>query len=405
MNEELLFRQTSKDILKSYKDKPVIKVITGIRRAGKTFVLRLIQTNLAKKKVSKSDILYIDFEDFENINLDTPQKLYEHIKKTYKNIKGKTLYLLFDEIQELDGWEKCINSVYSSKTMNCDIYITGSNAKLLSGELATYISGRYVQIPIFPLSYKEYLSFNKISDTSESFMNFLKYGGFPGLTKMHADEDSLKSYIQGIYSTVLLKDVITRNKIRDTAILEKIILYLIDNIGNIFSAKKIADFMKSTGRTLSVETVYNDISALQEALFVYKVRRYDIKGKRLLETMEKYYVADQGLRFALLGFKDTAINGLLENIVYIELLRRGWSVTIGKFENTEIDFIAEKSGKRSYFQVCYLMNTKKTIEREYASLKLINDNFPKTILTLDELPESNDEGIVRKNLREWLLKG
>jgi predicted AAA+ superfamily ATPase len=404
MKEDLLFRQLSNTILEKYKDKPVIKVITGIRRAGKSFILRLIKQNLQNDNISSDDIVYIDFEDFENINLDTPEKLYDYIKTSYQNKKGNCLYLLFDEIQELNGWEKCINSLYSSSSMNCDIYITGSNAKLLSSELSTYISGRYIQIPVFPLSYKEYLLFNKTSASSESFMQFLKYGGFPGLSKMNYDDDSFKSYIQGIYSTVLLKDVITRNKIRDTDILEKIIFYVIDNIGNIFSAKRIADFMKSTGRALSVETVYNDLNALQGALFLYKVPRYDLKGKKLLETMEKYYIADSGLRFALLGFKDTAINGLLENIVYIELLRRGYSVTIGKFDSVEIDFVAEKSGSRSYFQVCYLMNSEETIKREYSSLKLIKDNFPKTILTLDDLPEANDDGILRKNLIEWLLE-
>ena len=232
----------------------------------------------------------------------------------------------------------------------------------------------------------------------------MKVGGFPGLRTMYGDENSIRSYIDGIYSTVLLKDVIAKNKIRDTAILEKIILYLCDNLGNIFSAKRIADFMKSNGRQLGIETVYNDLQFLQDALFCYKVPRYDIKGKKLLETMEKYYIADQGIRFRLLGYKDSAINGLLENIVFLELIRRGYQVSIGKIGEYEIDFIAEKEGKKEYYQVCYLLSSEDVKIREYRSLMQIKDNFPKTILSLDELPDSFEEGILRKNLRQWLLE-
>ena len=232
----------------------------------------------------------------------------------------------------------------------------------------------------------------------------MRYGGFPGLRTIYGEENSIRSYIDGIYSTVLLKDVIARNKIRDTAILEKIILYLCDNLGNIFSAKRVADFMRSAGRAVSVETVYNDLQFLQDALFCYKVPRYDIKGKKLLETMEKYYIADQGIRFKLLGFKDTGINGILENIVFIELLRRGYQVYIGKIKEYEIDFIAEKNGEKEYFQVCYLLTNQDVVEREYRPLQQINDNFPKTILSMDELPASNTDGILRLNLKQWLLK-
>lgn len=403
MIEKMIFRKQSEEIIKLYKDKNVIKILSGIRRSGKSFMLRLLRENFIKTGISENQILYIDFEDFENAQYLASKNLYAFVKEQNQKVGGKRLYLLFDEIQEVEDWEKIVNSLYSSEKIDCDIYLTGSNANLLSSELATYLSGRYVNISVFPLSYKEFLDFYAVDDSNESFLRFMKFGGFPGLKELSGSELSLKAYIDGIYSTVLLKDVISRNKIRDTAVLEKIILYITDNIGNIFSAKKISDFMKSNGRSLAVETVYNDINYLQSALFLYKVPRFDLKGKKLLETMEKYYIADTGFRFQLLGFSDNAINGLLENIVFIELLRREYKVCIGKIGEYEIDFVAEKNGIREYFQVSYLLSSEETREREYRPLELLNDNYPKYILTLDDLPESNTNGIIRMNLRKWLL--
>ena len=403
MIEKMIFRKQSEEIIKLYKDKNVIKILSGIRRSGKSFMLRLLRENFIKTGISENQILYIDFEDFENAQYLASKNLYAFVKEQNQKVVGKRLYLLFDEIQEVEDWEKIVNSLYSSEKIDCDIYLTGSNANLLSSELATYLSGRYVNISVFPLSYKEFLDFYAVDDSNESFLCFMKFGGFPGLKELSGSELSLKAYIDGIYSTVLLKDVISRNKIRDTAVLEKIILYITDNIGNIFSAKKISDFMKSNGRSLAVETVYNDINYLQSALFLYKVPRFDLKGKKLLETMEKYYIADTGFRFQLLGFSDNAINGLLENIVFIELLRREYKVCIGKIGEYEIDFVAEKNGVREYFQVSYLLSSEETMEREYRPLELLNDNYPKYILTLDDLPESNTNGIIRMNLRKWLL--
>lgn len=404
MNEKLIERSGIDAIIRSYKDKNIIKVFAGIRRAGKSYLLKLLHEQLLQENISEERIVYIDFEDFENEKFCDVHFLYQHIKNLSDKNNGERLYLLFDEIQEVPNWEKCVNSLYASESIDTDIYITGSNANLLSGELATYLSGRYVTIPVFPLSYKEFLCFYGKKDSSKSFSAFMRQGGFPGLHSLNQNDGDIKSYLDGIYSTVLLKDVIARNKIRETALLEKIILYISQNIGNIFSAKRVADFLKSSGRSAGIETVYNDISYLQNALFLYKVQRYDIKGKKILETMEKYYIADQGLRFNLLGFKDTDINGILENIVFIELLRHGFSVFIGKTENYEIDFVAEKSGQKEYFQVAYLLPTKETLEREVRPLKMIRDNFPKTILTLDNLPDSNQDGIARKNLRNWLLE-
>lgn len=403
MKEKMIFREQVNEIIELYKDKNVIKILTGIRRAGKSFMMRILREKFLESGIDENQILYLDFEDFENADYLDVKKLYEFVKNRSKSTNGKRLYLLFDEIQEAENWEKCVNSLYSSEKIDCDIYITGSNAKLLSSELATYLSGRYVNIFVFPLSYKEFLNFYGCSDSAENFSKYMKFGGFPGIKYFFENELSLKSYIAGIYSTVLLKDVISRNKIRDTSLLEKIILYIIDNIGNIFSAKRISDFMKSNGRALAVETVYNDIQFLQSALFLHKVQRFDLKGKKILETMEKYYIADTGFRFQLLGFSDSAINGLLENIVYVELLRRGYKVSIGKIGEYEIDFVAEKNGITEYFQVSYLLSFEETKIREYRPLELINDNYPKFILTLDNLPTSNTNGIIRMNLREWLL--
>ncbi|MCR5763201.1 MAG: ATP-binding protein, partial [Treponema sp.] len=390
------------EIISLYKDKPVIKVIQGIRRSGKSFLLSLIEKKLIEKGISPSQILSINFEDFENAALLDATSLYEEVKK--HSSSGKKLYLLFDEIQECADWEKCVNSLYSSKTIDTDIYITGSNARLLSSELATYLSGRYVIININPLSYKEFLYFNSLEESSASFLKFMTVGGFPGLKDMMEKDTQIRSYLEGIYSTVLLKDIISKNKIRESSLLEKIILYTADNVGNIFSAKRISDFMKASGRNLSVETVYNDLQYLQNAFVLHKVQRYDIRGKKILETMEKYYFADQGLLFFLHGYKDSYINGILENIVFTELLRRNYEVFIGKIGENEIDFIAVKEAEPTYIQVSYLLSSEETKEREYRPLLAIKDNFPKLILTLDDLPESNENGILRKNLRQWLME-
>ena len=403
MTQKVFDRINSDEIISLYKDKPVIKILQGIRRAGKSFMLELIARKILAGGVGKEQIVMVNFEDFENSELLNPRALYDFVKQKSSECDGKRLYLLFDEIQESDGWEKCINSLYASKTIDADIYLTGSNAKLLSSELATLLSGRYVTINVSPLSYKEFLYFNGASDSAETFRRFLTVGGFPGLKDMMESEVQIRSYLEGIYSTVILKDVIAHNKIRDADILGRIIQYAADNVGNIFTAKRIADFMKSNGRNISVETIYNDLQYLQDAFIISKVQRYDIRGKKLLETMEKYYFADHGLLFLLHGYKDTYINGILENIVFTELVGRGYSVKIGKFLDTEIDFVATKGNDTQYIQVSYLINSEETKEREYRPLLAISDNFPKLILTMDDLPQSNEGGIIRKNIREWLL--
>lgn len=407
MKENQLNRLGLEQIISLYKDKAVIKVLQGIRRSGKSFMLKLLAEKIRQNGAQEEQIILLNLEDFENSEFLDSKKLYDFIKSRSRAV-NKKLYLFLDEIQEVESWEKLVNSLYSSDTIEADIYITGSNANLLSSELATYLSGRYVLIHVWPLSYKEFLYFNNLNDSLEAFNKFIEVGGFPGLKDMTENSIQVRSYLEGIYSTVLLKDVITKNKIRDTQILEKIILYIADNAGNIFSAKRISDFMKSNGRNLSVETIYNDIKYLENALVLHKVQRYDLKGKKILETMEKYYFTDHGLLTFLHGFKDTYLNGILENIVFIELLRRGYKVFIGKIGDLEIDFVAGKNGEKLYIQVAYLINSEETKEREMRPLKSLitaGDNFPKLILTMDLLPPSNENGIIRKNIREWILEG
>ena len=388
-----------------FMDKPVIKVITGMRRCGKSALLELTKEELQTRGVLKENIIYINFESLRYEHLKEYHALYQEVSKRADEIEGK-VYILLDEIQEVIGWEQAINSFRID--FDCDIYITGSNAKLLSGELATLLAGRYVEIRVYPLGFDEYLQFAELNEEEkglskqEHFINYLRFGGLPGIHQMKWEESRITQYLSDIYNSVLLKDVISRNKIRDTALLESIIHYLMDNVGNTFSAKTISDFLKSQGRKLSTETVYNYIDALEGAFLIYKASRFDIKGKRILETQEKYYLADLGLRHAVIGYRDNDIAGVLENVVYIELLRRGYSIHIGKQDVAEVDFVANYRDERLYVQVCYVL-TEQNTDREFGSLEAIADNYEKVVLSMDSLLRINRGGIRQKNLVDFLL--
>ena len=388
-----------------FMDKPVIKVITGMRRCGKSALLELTRDELKTRGVPNENIIYINFESLRYEHLKEYHALYQEVSKRADEIEGK-VYILLDEIQEVIGWEQAINSFRID--FDCDIYITGSNAKLLSGELATLLAGRYVEIRVYPLSFNEYLLFAETNEderdlsNQEHFVNYLKFGGLPGIHQMKWDESRIVQYLTDIYNSVLLKDVISRNKIRDTALLESIVHYLMDNVGNTFSAKTISDFLKSQGRKLSTETVYNYIDALEGAFLIYKASRFDIKGKRILETQEKYYLADLGLRHAVIGYRDNDIAGVLENVVYLELLRRGYSIHIGKQDVAEVDFVANYRDDRLYVQVCYVL-TEQNTDREFGSLEAIADNYEKVVLSMDSLLRINRGGIRQKNLVDFLL--
>ncbi len=402
----MIVREQYMKQIRDFMDKPVVKVITGMRRCGKSALLELTMQELLLHGVKKENIISINFESLRYERLKDYKSLYRAISKTAAHTKGK-LYILLDEIQEVSSWEQAINSFRVD--FNCDIYVTGSNAKLLSGEFATLLAGRCIEIQVFPLDFKEYLDFaagnaDEANLTqAEQFSNFLRYGGLPGIHQMKWEDSRITQYLTDIYNSVLLKDVITRNKIRDTALLESILHYLMDNIGNIFSAKTISDFLKSQGRKLSTETVYNYLKSLESAFLIHKASRFDIKGKRIMETQEKYYLSDLGIRHAVIGYRSNDIAGMLENVVYLELLRRGYAVHIGKHDVTEVDFVADKADDRLYVQVCYVLTDENT-EREFAPLKAIADNYQKIVLSTDTLLSFNLDGIRQKNIIAFLLE-
>lgn len=393
--------------IRNFIDKPVIKVITGMRRSGKSMILKLISQELLEKGISSQNIIYINFESLMFSDLTEFKSLYNHIIEKSQTLTEK-VYILLDEIQEVEHWEKAVNSFMVD--LDCDIYITGSNANLLSSELATYIAGRYVEIKVYPLSFREYIDFAKIQNpqnilsNEEYFEQYLQFGGLPGIHNFNYDKSNIYQYLSDIYSSILLKDVVAKNNIRDVELLERIILYIFDNIGNTFSAKNVSDFLKSQGRKLSRETVYNYLKALESAYIISSVQRYDVKGKALLETMEKFYLTDLGFRHAKLGYRPNDIAGYLENIIYLELIRRKYTVNIGKLGTKEIDFIGTLENEKLYIQVTYLLASPETVEREFSPLKKIGDNYPKYVLSMDNLGEYNIDGIVRKRIIDFLLE-
>lgn len=381
----------------------LIKVFTGIRRSGKSVMLELVKNELKKSGVSDKNFLCINFEQFSNSELLDAKILHKRIVEFQKSADGK-IYLFFDEIQEVDGWEKCINSCRVD--FDCDIYITGSNAKLLSGELATYLAGRYVEFVIYPFSFAEFLEMNRQKnsqvDKSACFMTFLKTGGMPFLANFLGDDSAKNQYLMDIYNSVVLKDVVKRNNIRDVDTLERIIAYAFSNIGHIFSATSLSKYFKSEKRNISHDTILNYLKFCADAFLIYKISRYDLEGKKVLTVNEKYYCADHGLREAVFGKNTQNIDQILENIVCLELLRRNFKVFVGKKDESEIDFIAERNGVKIYVQVAYLLASEETVKREFSVYDSIKDNFPKYVVSMDEFDFSRN-GIIHRNIRDFLL--
>jgi predicted AAA+ superfamily ATPase len=380
-------------------DTPIIKVVTGMRRCGKSTILKMVQGELFKRGVTEKQILYINFESMSNSNITDHEKLYRYVTDAVGKSARRT-YILLDEIQYVEGWEYAVTSFMID--LDCDVFITGSNAKLLSGELATHIAGRYITIEVYPLNFREYLEFDNSEDVKTSFNRFLKEGGLPGLFQMPDDQEICKQYVRDIYNTIILKDVIQRCNFRNTEMLDRIIKYIMDNIGNTFSAKNITDYVRSQGRTLSNDSVHSFLQALEDAFIIRKCSRFDIKGKAFLKTQEKYFMTDLGIRYSQIGYRDDDISGLLENIVCMELLSRNYALAIGKVGDKEIDFIAEKNGELAYIQVCYLLSDDRVIEREFSPLENINDNHPKIVLTMDDTPEHSRNGVKRINILKFL---
>lgn len=399
----MILRPTYIDAIIPFIDKPQIKIITGIRRSGKSVVLRLLKEELLQRGVQEEQIITINFESFAFIELIQAQKLYEFVKEKIKH--SHKYYLLLDEIQEVKEWEKAVNSFIVD--FDVDVYLTGSNSHLLSSELATYLAGRYVEIPVFTLSYKEFLDFRhhyfKEENTANSFVQYLRFGGFPVIHTANYPDETAYKVVYDIYSSVILRDTVQRYKIRDIELLERVIKFAFDNIGNTFSGKNVADFFKSQQRKVDVNTVYNYLNALEGAFVLYRVPRYDIKGKEILKTQEKFYVSDVSIIYALMGYRDRMISGILENIVFLELKRRGYNVYIGKLDATEIDFVAEKQNEKIYVQVAYKLENEQTVNREFGNLLAIKDQYPKYVVTMDEFWKDNIEGIKHLHITDFLL--
>ena len=389
--------------IRPFIGKELIKVLTGIRRSGKSVMLELIQTELTEQGVSPSQFVRINFENMSNAHLRTAEALRKDVAERIAGISGKA-YLFFDEIQEVDGWEKSVNSFRVE--FDCDIYITGSNAKLLSSELTTYLAGRYIEFVIYPFSFEEFakLYTETWPNTAiqDLFTSYLVFGGMPYISNLRFETVPSQMYLQELFNSVVLKDIVKSNKVRDVDLLERIINFVFANAGSVFSAASISKYFKNESRVAAPETVLNYINHCVDAFLFYRVRRQDLQGKKLLAINEKYYVADHGIREAVYGGNMKAINLILENIVFMELLRRGYKVTIGKWGTKEIDFVCERKNEILYIQVSYLLASEETAEREFGAYEAIRDNFPKYVVTLDEFDMSRG-GIKHRNIREFLL--
>ena len=387
-------------------DKDVIKVLTGIRRSGKSVMLKLLMEELKNRGINENQFIYINFENLKYRKLKNYERLYDFILNKVDD-KYKSYYIFLDEIQEVEEWERCVNSLRVDEDFKFDIYITGSNAKLLSGELSTYLAGRYIEFVVYPFSFKEFFEImkekNKEIDLKEAFQDYVKFGGMPFLHNLDYNFEASMQYLQDLYASIILKDITQRNNIRDTDLLERIINYVVMNIGNTFSATSISKFFKSENRKVATETILNYIKACEEAFLVYRVARNDLLGKKILNVNEKYYIADHGIREAIMENNQKNINQVLENIVYFEMLRRGYNVKIGKVDNLEVDFVCKKNDETIYIQVSYLLASEDTKEREFSVLENIKDNYPKYVLSMDEFDMSRN-GIKHVNLIEFLVK-
>ncbi len=398
---KLIERKEYLQQLINWRDKKVIKVITGVRRCGKSTLMDLYKSYLQQQGVADEQIISINFEDYDYIDLLEPRNFYAYVKERILS-DGRMTYFFFDEIQNVKDFERVVDSLYIKP--NVDIYITGSNAYMLSSELATLLSGRYIEIKMLPLSFKEYIEASGDEhELPRKYRNYIETSSFPYVLDMKQEARVIREYLNGIYNTIVVKDITQRNKFPDTMMLESVLRFAYDNIGNILSTKKIADTMTSDGRKIDTKTVEKYLNALMESYMLYQCKRYNIKGKQYLKTLDKYYAVDMGMRKVLLGSKAMDAGHILENIVYLELLRRGYDVYIGKVDDLEVDFVAMDDKGMTYYQVSATVRDEKTLKRELASLQSINDHYPKILLTLDDDPEMEYAGIRIINALDWLL--
>ncbi|MBQ7905085.1 MAG: ATP-binding protein [Spirochaetaceae bacterium] len=386
--------------LRNLKHKKLIKIVTGIRRCGKSTVLEMFRDELLNNGVEENQIIFINFEDYENKSLRNIDSLYDYIKQ---RLTSKMNYIFLDEVQRVEDFPEVVDSLYIKD--NVDLYLTGSNSSLLSSEIATLISGRYVEIKMLPFSFKEFV---KATNQSEHFSlvyrQYIETSSFPYVLELLQTPQEINAYLEGIFNTILVKDIIDRKKIADTNVLKSVTQFLFDNIGSELSSKKIADTLTSHGRKSDSKTIEKYVTSLEESFIVYRANRYNIKGKEYLKSLEKYYVADIGLRNFMLGKKSIDVGHILENIIYLELIRRGYSVYVGKIDDMEIDFVAQNSQGNTYIQVAASVRDENTLKRELRSLQSVKDNYPKMILTLDDDPEADYDGILRKNALDWLME-
>ena len=390
--------------IRPFMNRPFVKVIAGIRRCGKSVVLQLIAEELERQGVDREHIVYMNFESFEWMDIADAKALYLHIKDKVEKAGGK-VYILLDEIQEVKDWDRAVNSFMAD--WDVDIYVTGSNSRLLSSELSTYLAGRYVSFHIMPLSFSEYLLFHAIkpdnkANLREEFQKYLRMGGFPAVHTADYGYEAIYKLVYDIYSSVILRDTIQRHGIRNVELLERVVRFVFDNVGSRLNAKNIADYFKSQQRRVDINTVYNYLDALQGAFIIQRVPRYDIKGKEQLQTNEKYFVSDLSLIYAVMGYKDRMISGALENIVYWEMRRRGYDTFIGKQDSREVDFVGIRRDEKIYVQVTYRMESDATVEREFAPLLAVNDHYPKYVVSMDDLWQDNIEGVRHRHIADFL---
>ena len=398
----MIFRPMYVERIMKYVDAPFVKILTGVRRCGKSTILKMIIKELKKRGIPEERILSYRFDSMEYEDMTA--------KEMFTEIKGKLspeekTYVFLDEVQEIEHWEKTVNSLASD--YNVDIYVTGSNSRMMSSEIATYLTGRYIAFRIYTLSFSEYIDFKKefspVTDTKGELAEYIRLGGFPATHLQEYTEDEVYTIVKDIYNSTIFSDIVKRNQVRKVDQLERIVKFAFDNVGKTFSAKSISDYLKSEHRSIDNETVYSYLEKLESAYILHRCSRYDIQGKELLKTQEKFYLADTALRYSVLGYKSTSVAAMLENVVYLELCRRGYSVNIGKTANGEIDFIAEKQGDKIYVQVTKEIKTEETEKKEYDRLLEIRDNYPKYILTTDSFSGGNYEGIKTMHIADFLL--
>lgn len=401
----MILRQNYIDAITPFIDAPLVKILAGVRRCGKSTIFYMLEDKLKKRGIKESNIFHRSYTSMELGKEYDSVQMYKDIKSAIEG-KGRC-YLLLDELQEIDGWEKVVNSLLESKELDVDIYVTGSNSKLMSSEISTYLSGRYVQIPVYTLSFGEYAIFKKDRNLSpkELMTEYIKFGGFPVIAEREYSQESAYQIVDGIYSAIVRNDIAKRHKITNQELFDRVVRFIIDNVGKTFSANSITKFLKNEHRAISVETVYNYLLWLQEAFVIYKCNRYDLQGKAVLSTQEKYYLSDIAFKYALSAYDGKMIAAMLENIVYLELKRRGYTVNVGKYETKEIDFIAERRGEKIYVQVCRnLPEDESGREREIGTLQKIKDHYHKYVVTFDELSVGNDNGVQIMHIVDFLTK-